>query len=116
MSERRDPLEDTPPPKRGECEHCDHGWIQVSPAYAERLYPDPQLPTIESTTEQVAEFHKDMDRVHLRRVSALDSWYPCRHCSSRAFFRWLHLQDPNHDPADCDDEACQPHRRRRAQV
>lgn len=89
---------DAPP---GPCTRCDGSrWVQVKPAYALHLVPDPdpQLLAI-CTPEQAAVVWAEVDA---QRGAARDSWYPCRDCNPRQFFRWAEGHwNKDHDVTNC---------------
>jgi len=76
-------------------------WVQVTPAYAERLFPLPPQPSLEDQAHAEA-WAKIAEDVQRRRAAALDSWYPCRDCNGRTFHRWLGRHfDSAHVRAGC---------------
>lgn len=96
----RDPLADDPP-RTGPCTRCDGTkWVQVKPAYALHLVPDPEPGLLAiCTPEQAALLHAEVEQ---RRAAARDSWYPCRDCNPGPFFRWAAGHwNKDHDVASC---------------
>lgn len=98
----------------GACQRCSGTkWVQVQPAYAERMFPPPaDLP--EGATDEQLRVHAavvaDADRC---RRAAADSFYPCKDCAPTLFFRWAggHLAI-DHDRASCAECYSPPARRR----
>lgn len=82
-----DPLEEEHD-RHGPCD-CEHGWLYVSPRYAEHL-----------ATVSLPDGSTEVDEQ--RRQALVNSVYPCRDCKPGLFFRWVgkHL-DPQHDASDC---------------
>lgn len=96
----RDPLADDPPRPDGPCPRCDGArWVLVTPVYAERLAPVPDVAGLPD--DQAAALLRE---AHARRAALTDSWYPCRDCNRAQFFRWAggHLAS-DHDRAACDE-------------
>lgn len=83
----------------GDCDGAE--WVYVGPAYAERLFPLPPAPTLE-TAEHAAVWAAVCDGIERKRRAAANSAYPCRACNPRAFYRWAgrHL-DADHDRGSC---------------
>lgn len=98
----------------GPCQRCGGTkWVQVQPAYAERMFPMPaDLP--EDATPDQRRVHAivaaDVERA---RHAAADSFYPCKDCAPTQFFRWAggHLA-ANHDRSSCAECYSPPARRR----
>lgn len=97
MPTENDPLAEAEAPCR-----CDGGWVQVRPAYALHLYPDPPADVV---ADLPAEAHQELLRqLDLKRKAATNSWYPCRVHRPALFYRWVggHLST-GHDVAACDE-------------
>lgn len=96
MVTENDPLAEADEP----CTRCDQGMVQVRPAYAEHLYPDPTAEQVAGlTAEQLAGVWA---RIEERRAAARWSFYPCRTCRPTQFYRWVggHM-DSGHNPTTC---------------
>lgn len=77
------------------------GWVQVTPAYAEKLFPMPPQPSLE-TQDQAAEWAAIAKGVESRRKAAADSWYPCKDCNGAVFYRWAgHHLESGHARSGC---------------
>lgn len=88
-------------PKGGRCEG--DGWVLVTEAYVDGMYPWPAKPTDDSP-EALAEYELRVETIRIRRESAAATVYPCKRCSPDAFHRWAgrHWM-PDHDRAKCDE-------------
>ena len=86
--------------------------MQVTPAYAERLFPIPPPPPPPALGDDpdhaaaVATMHAAITaNIERRRLAAHDSWYPCRDCNGSTFYRWagrpLDTDHNRHDCAEC---------------
>lgn len=89
------------------------GWVQVTAAYAEKLFPLPPAATLEDA-DHAAAFAALAEAVERRRRAAADSWYPCRECEPSLFYRWAgrHL-DSKHDRAGCAECSLEDEEKRR---
>lgn len=76
--------------------------MTVLPAYALHMVPDPEPELLAiCSPEQVDLLRLQVEQ---RRAAARDSWYPCRDCNRRAFFRWAEGHwNKDHDLAGCAD-------------
>lgn len=86
------------------CDRCEHGWVQVTPAYVERKAPWPAPAAAELMSEPGMQEAYDelVATVARKRASLAESYYPCRDCLPAAFYRWAQgHNDPNHDRANC---------------
>lgn len=96
--------------------HCEHGWRRVTDLYLDRQAPWPEPPPFDATPEAEAAYEADVQRITQRRASLANTWYPCRACNPRAFFRWAggHFAS-DHVPELC-PECCEglPRSRRHA--
>lgn len=85
------------------CGRC-HGvaWVQVSPEYVRRHFPDHAPDLLDPLPPEAAEYLQR--QLELNRRAAANSYYPCRACAPDLFFRWRdgHLAD-DHDRARCPD-------------
>lgn len=98
MATENDPLAED----EGPCTRCEHGWVQVQPAYAVHQYPDPTMEQLDGLT--AGEAAVVWATVEANRAAALKSVYPCRRCNRAMFFRWAggHFTF-GHDPLRCDE-------------
>lgn len=94
-----DPLAEAP---AAPCTRCDGGWIEVRPAYAEHMHPDPDPEHVAHLTPD--ELAVVREQLELKRRAAANSVYPCKVCRPQMFWRWAggHFK-PGHDPLSCDE-------------
>lgn len=88
-------------PQGGRCEG--DGWVLVTEAYVDGMYPWPAKPEDDSP-EALAEYELRVETIRIRRQSAASTVYPCKRCNTAAFHRWAgrHWM-PDHDRAKCDE-------------
>lgn len=102
------------------CSRCHGvGWVQVQPSYADRQLPSLTLDQAAAVEAAGPEAVAAVDRqLHYQRVALADSWYPCRECNERAFYRWrdshYHPDSDHHNRATCAGCQDEPRRRRGA--
>lgn len=91
---------------------CEGGWVQVLEGYVEREAPEPELPE-GAGPEADAERAKLAVDWKCQRAAAANTWYPCRVCNERLFYRWQggHLEK-DHNREDCDTCVVPGQRRR----
>lgn len=79
--------EEPPPPPRGRCDRCHHGWVEEFYDAAGRLLGNDYLTAAEAGT------------------IARDGVVPCPRCSPEQHLRWAsgcwRSNDEEHDPASC---------------
>ncbi len=101
-----DPIADEPVARRTGCPRggrCDGtGWVQVTPAGAAAMHPDPPPPDLDMTEAELAEHALFCRRAAAARKSAETSVYPCKDCNADRFYRWAggHYK-PNHTCPEC---------------
>lgn len=95
---------------------CEAGWRRVTEQYVDRYAPPwPDPPPLGSTPEVDAAYEREVQRIAALRAGIANSWYPCRECKPRLFFRWV----GGHWNSDHVAEACPqcqeglPHHHRR---
>lgn len=86
------------------CGRCGgNGQLRVLDGYVDRLAPWPEAPGLGCTPLEHDAHELLVARVAERRAAYADTWYPCKDCNPKAFFRWARgCYTDGHDRASCD--------------
>lgn len=86
------------------CERCGGGGqIKVLDGYVERNAPWPAAPALGCSLVEQEAYELLVARVAERRAAYANSYYPCKDCNPKAFFRWAKgCYSDNHDRASCE--------------
>lgn len=86
----------------GRCEG--DGWVRVGAEYVDGIAPWPAKLEGDPTDEQLEAYELAVETCRIRRASAENTLYPCKHCQPAAFERWAGRHwTPEHDRAACSE-------------
>lgn len=90
------------------CSRCGGvGFCWPQDGHGARAYPLPDHLQVEPLNGWTEDEIVTRERIIARQEREQESCYPCSECNARLFHRWREGHfDPNHDRANCDDEAC----------